>query len=93
MMINDGTPQENFLGQIIRGQIDFLLAMLARPVVQQQLLVILAILLVAWTLPEILRRRRRPGGAGRYPQGEGVSLRQRVAWFAHLLLAPIVALV
>jgi len=92
-MINDGTPQENFLGQIIRGQIDFLLAMLARPVVQQQLLVILAILLVAWTLPEILRRRRRPGGAGRYPQGEGVSLRQRVAWFAHLLLAPIVALV
>ena len=92
-MINDGTPQENFLGQIIRGQIDFLLAMLARPVVQQQLLVILAILLIAWTLPEILRRRRRPGGAGRYPQGEGVSLRQRVAWFAHLLLAPIVALV
>ena len=50
-MINDGTPQENFLGQIIRGQIDFLLAMLARPVVQQQLLVILAILLVGLMFP------------------------------------------
>lgn len=92
-MINDGTPQGDFLGQIIRGQIDYLLAMLARPVVQQQLLVILAILLISWALPEIVRRRRRQAGAGHYPQGEGVSLRQRAAWFAHLLLAPIVALV
>ncbi len=91
--MNEGMPQGGFLSEMIRGQIEYLLAMVPRPVVQQQLLVILAILLVAWSLPEIVRRRRRqPGDDAQFPQGEDVSLRRRLTWFAHLLLAPIVAL-
>ncbi len=92
-MINNGMNQSEQLMDIIRHQIEYLLAMIVRPVVQQQLLVMLLILVIAWLVPELLRRwRRQTKAAGRLPHGAGMSRRQRLAASAHLLLAPIVAL-
>ena len=55
--MNDEIVNQNeTLFELIESQIDILLAMFSRPVVQQQLLAIFLILLVAWIIPESLRR-------------------------------------
>ena len=51
-MNSDGVRQNDLLIEIIRDQIEYLMAMVVRPVVQQQLLVILLILVISWLLPE-----------------------------------------
>ncbi len=92
-MISNGLYQSEQLIDIIRHQIEYLLAMIVRPVVQQQLLVMLLILVIAWLVPELLRRwRRQTRGAAKLPHGAGMSRRQRLTASVHLLLAPVVAL-
>lgn len=51
------------IGEVLADQINFLLAILARLVVQRQLLAVLVILLISWLLPEAFRhyRARRKG--------------------------------
>ena len=58
-MISNGMYQSEQLIDIIRHQIEYLLAMIVRPVVQQQLLVMLLVLVIVWLVPELWRRWRQ----------------------------------
>ncbi|NCF66365.1 MAG: mechanosensitive ion channel [Chloroflexi bacterium] len=94
MMDNGSVNQTETLVDNLRSQVDVLLAVISRPVVQQQILAFLFILLVAWILPEALRRWRQQQMALReVAETESKSRRQR--WFSALyhLLTPILALV
>ncbi len=93
-MDNDRIDQAESVVEFISNQIDILLEILSRPVVQRQILAVLLILLITWLLPEGIRRwRRRRGSIGREPEAEAVSRKQR--WLAALyyLLTPLLALV
>ncbi|MCZ7670022.1 MAG: hypothetical protein M5U34_24035 [Chloroflexi bacterium] len=62
-MNKDQVNQAETLWQILQDQLDILLAVISRPVVQQQLLALFFVLLMAWLLPEVGRRwwqRRYP---------------------------------
>lgn len=94
--------QADSLVEIVRSQIEVFLAMLTRPVMQRQILALLLILLLAWILPEGVRRwrswRERHEATEETTEAESkrsdsTTLGQR--WLAALyhLLAPILALV
>ncbi len=81
------------MAEIINNQIDILLEIISRPVVQRQIFAALIILLIAWLLPEGIRRwRQRRGSIGDSAQTETISRKQR--WLAALyyLLTPLLAL-
>ena len=62
-MNEDQVNQAETLWQILQDQLDILLAVISRPVVEQQLFAIFFVLLIAWLLPEAGRhwwRRRYP---------------------------------
>jgi potassium efflux system protein len=93
-MDNDGTDQAESVVESISDQIDILLEILSRPVVQRQILAVLLILLITWLLPEAIRRwRRKHISTGEKPKTEAISRKQR--WLAALfyLLTPLLALV
>ena len=93
-MDNDGTDQAESVVEFISNQIDILLEILSRPVVQRQILAVLLILLITWLLPEGIRRwRQKRISTGEAPKTEAISRKQR--WLAALyyLLTPILALV
>jgi potassium efflux system protein len=54
-MDNERTQSET-LFELVQDQIDIFLVMLVRPVVQRQILAIILILIIAWLIPEGLRR-------------------------------------
>lgn len=92
-MDNDGVVQAESVVDFISNQIDFLLEILSRPVVQRQILAVLLILLITWLLPEGIRRwRRKHISPGEKPKTEAISRKQR--WLAALyyLLTPLLAL-
>lgn len=93
-MENETTDQAESVVEFISNQIDILLEIISRPVVQRQILAVLLILLITWLLPEGVRRwRRRRGSTGEAPKTETLTRKQR--WLAALyyLLTPILALV
>lgn len=78
----------------LRNQFEVFLAMMSRPVVQQQILAFVLILLISWLLPEGVRRwRRKRHSANKEATTEPISRRKR--WLAALyqLLTPVLALV
>ena len=92
-MDNEYGNQSADLKEILGEQLEVLLAMLLRPVVQRQLLAICLILLVAWLLPEGIRRlRRRRGLSSEHADDHGIL--RRWPWLAALapLATPLVAL-
>lgn len=58
-MDDQGLIQSGTAIELLRNQLEMLLAMLSRPVVQRQILAALLILIVSWVVPEAFRRRRR----------------------------------
>ena len=58
-MEDDALIQSGSIVDALANQLEVLLAMLSRPVVQRQILAALLILLVSWALPEAARRWRR----------------------------------
>ena len=92
-MNDESVRQTDTLISILQDQIDYLLAMVVRPVVQQQLLVILLILPISLLLPEFVRRwRHRRGMTTRQSELEGTSRRMRLASATIYLFAPLLAL-
>ena len=92
-MENEHGNQSADLKEILAEQLEVLLAMLLRPVVQRQLLAVCLILLVAWLLPEGIRRhRRRRGLSSEHADDPGIL--RRWPWLAALapLATPLVAL-
>ena len=92
MESNNGTQTADVI-ELIGGQLDVMVAMLTRPVVLWQLLVLFLILLVSWLLPEGFRRYRgRRGLPDDLVDAPNVS--QRRSWLAVVarLATPIVAL-
>lgn len=82
------------MAEFINDKIDILLELISRPVVQRQIFAALLILLIAWLLPEGIRRwRQRRGSIGDSAKTETISRKQR--WLAALyyLLTPLLALV
>ena len=93
-MDNQNIDQAGTLVNVLQNQVDFLLAMISRPVVQQQILAMLLILIVSWLLPEVVRRwRRRPGKAMERSDMAEMSHRQHWMMAGYALLAPILTLV
>jgi potassium efflux system protein len=91
---NQNVDQAGRLVDVLQIQVDFLLAMISRPVVQQQILAMLLILIVAWLLTEAVRRwQRRRGSARELSDMTGVLRGQRRFVAIYDLLAPILALV
>ncbi len=86
--------QNQLLSEIVRDQFEYLLAMLVRPVVQQQLLVILLVLTVSGLLAMGLRRWRRAADARAVSsEEEGARRRWRLADAGYYLVPPLLALV
>ncbi|MFN2160651.1 MAG: mechanosensitive ion channel family protein [Candidatus Promineifilaceae bacterium] len=77
---------------VLRDQIDFLLAVISRPVLQRQIIAILIILLVTWLLPsalEIVKKRRGAAGGAREDEAAGKS---RWLFVLYQVAVPVVAL-
>ncbi len=55
-MEDEGLVQSDSVADVLASQLEVLLAMLSRPVVQRQILAGLLILFVSWALPEAWRR-------------------------------------
>jgi small-conductance mechanosensitive channel len=103
MMDSEGSSQSGSAVDLLANQVEVLLAMLARPVVQRQILAAVLILLIAWVLPEGIRRWRKRRLADAEPvntestktsEVESSQMR-RQRWLPALyhLLTPILALV
>jgi len=93
-MEQDSPYQTESVIDSLQNQVEFLLAMIARPVVQRQILAFGLILFVSWLLPEGIRRwRQKRRSTNEEPAAETSSRKQR--WLAALyhLLTPIMALV
>lgn len=85
--------QSILLIDVLKSFFDVMLAVLSRPVVQRQVLIILAILIITWLLPGAIQRWM----AGRYLGGEAPPMKKSLLdqrWWAVLyrLLTPIAAL-
>lgn len=63
-MEDEGLIQPGSVIDLFTDQLEVLLALLSRPVVQRQILTILLILLLSWVLPEGIRRWRKRRQAG-----------------------------
>jgi len=103
-MDSENVNQASSLIELLRDQLEILLAVIVRPVVQRQILAVLLIILIAWLAPEGIRRwrgrRSTPGEApdtpGKAPDAPGEAHGQRgQRWLAALyhLLTPLLALV
>ncbi len=92
-MENEGINQSETLLELIENQIDILLAMILRPVVQQQILAVFVILVVAWALPEGFRHwwQRHEKAGDRTIAGLSKHQR-RIAGIYHLF-TPVLALI
>jgi potassium efflux system protein len=90
-MDTEVTNQTETLWDLLESQLDILLAVLSRPVVQQQIVAILVILLISWLLPEVIRRRWLKRHAGEDLSDESKSIRRLAALFH--LYTPILALI
>lgn len=90
-MENGITNQTDSLWELLQTQIDMLLVVITRPVVQYQLLAMFLILLIAWLLPEGIRRWWLP----RYADNETVKTSSRYRRLAALyhLYTPILTLI
>ncbi|MFN2201776.1 MAG: mechanosensitive ion channel family protein [Caldilineaceae bacterium] len=92
-MQDEGLRQTDTLITILRDQVEYLLAMLVRPVVREQLMVVLLIVFISSLLPYAVRRwRRRRGLATKLTELEDAPHRRRMASAAYYLVAPILAL-
>ena len=92
-MNDDALTQNETLIELIENQIDILLAMILRPVVQQQILALLIILLIAWIIPDGFRywwRKRQQEGD---PKITELSKHQRRLAGIYHLVTPVLALV
>ena len=92
-MNDDALTQNETLIELIENQIDILLAMILRPVVQQQILALLVILLIAWIIPDGFRywwRKRQQEGN---PKITELSKHQRRLAGLYHLVTPVFALV
>jgi small-conductance mechanosensitive channel len=98
-MNDEGLIQSGTIVELLRSQLEILLAMVSRPVVQRQILTALLILFISWALPEGFRRWRRR----RHETVEGVESEtadptpirrgpQRWLQALYQLLTPILAL-
>jgi small-conductance mechanosensitive channel len=99
-MENDGLIQSGSVVDALANQLEVLLAMLSRPVVQRQILAALLILFISWVLPEGARRwRRRRKATDKKKEAEIAESAEagtgRSRWLPALfhLLTPILALV
>ncbi|MDX1416171.1 MAG: mechanosensitive ion channel [Candidatus Promineifilaceae bacterium] len=92
--MNDNNPnQGESLFESISDQLDVLLAIISRPVVQRQIVVILLIFLLAWLLPESVRRwRRRRRSAAQAPGVGTESTRKRWLASIYYLVTPLLVL-
>jgi len=93
-MDNEGLNQAQSVIDSLRDQVEIFLEIISRPVVRQQILAFVLILIVSWLLPEGIRRwRQKRGSTNEEPAGDTISRKQR--WLAALyhLLTPIMALV
>jgi small-conductance mechanosensitive channel len=93
-MEEDSLIQSETVIESLRSQAEIFLAMIARPVVQQQILAFALILFISWLLPEGVRRwRQKRRSTNEEPATETISRRHR--WLAAIynLLTPILALV
>jgi len=91
-MESDITIQANSLLYILQNQLNILLAVLSRPVVLRQIFAFLAILLIAWLVPEGFHRWRQRRSAGEPTEADGSSRLQRWMVAAYHLVTPILAL-
>ena len=93
-MDRESVSQTETLWELLRDQLNILLSMIPRPVVQQQIITLLFILLVSWLLPEGLRRwrRRRKSEDGGSKPGE-ISRGQRWQAALYYLFTPLLALI
>ena len=99
-MEDEGLVQSDSVADVLASQLEVLLAMLSRPVVQRQILAGLLILFVSWALPEAWRRwRQRRQAVDEKQETEssesGEAGLRRSRWLRALfhLLTPILALV
>ena len=92
-MDTDSIDQAGTLVGVLQDQAEYLLAMILRPVVLQQIFAILLILGVSWLLPEVIRYwRRRHEHTGKDMRIAIVMHSQR--WLAaYNILMPVLALV
>ena len=91
-MTEVGAQNTESLLSVVRDQVEYLLAMLPRPVVQQQLLVIILIIALSALLQEVIRRRRRLRNTKPLQFGSaGQPRRSRLTSAAYYLVAPIFA--
>jgi small-conductance mechanosensitive channel len=93
-MENDSMEPRASALDLVRDQLDILLAMIMRPVVQWQLLAVFIILIVSWLLPEGIRRfRQRRDSGSEISEGASALRRQpRLAAVYHLV-TPVLTLV
>lgn len=92
-MENEGINQSESLLELIESQIDILLAMILRPVVQQQILAVFVILVVAWALPEGFRHWwQKREEAGDRTIASLSKHQRRIAGIYHLF-TPVLALI
>ena len=99
-MEDDALIQSGSIVDALANQLEVLLAMLSRPVVQRQILAALLILLVSWALPEAARRwRRRRTAVDEEKEAEGAESGEarsdrKSRWLPALyhLVTPILAL-
>ena len=92
-MGNERTNQVNSVIDSLKDQIDILLEVLSRPVVQWQILAVFFILLIAWLLPESIRRRWQKYRSTNEIQGaETIFSKQRWLTAIYYLLTPLLTL-
>jgi len=92
-MENEAGNQATNVIEVFGEQLNFLLEMLARPVVQRQILVVLLILLASWLLSEGIRRLRlRRGLTGASSDGPDRDREGRWKGVLAELMAPVAAL-
>lgn len=93
-MDNDSLIQAQTVVNSFKDQVEIILAMLSRPVVQRQILVVLFILIITWLLPEGIRRwHRRRTSTSEAPETERSSRKQHWLGALYHLLTPVLALV
>jgi small-conductance mechanosensitive channel len=98
MMDEEGLIQSGSVIDILASQLEVLLAMLSRPVIQRQILAALLVVIISWVLLEGIRRwrkRRQQSVTTDDPVAANPTSARRQRWLPALyqVLTPILALV
>ncbi len=92
-MDEESLEQAEPLIDVLRDQLDFLLAVISRPVLQRQIIAILFILLVTWLLPAGFQTwQKRRGAAGRSTAKDSAGGRSRWLFVLYQVTTPVLAL-